>query len=57
MNIRCWDELVRFGAVDILRREYGSLVTAQPEPDYNISLDIDLTQVPTEDGESSSYFE
>jgi len=50
MHIRCWDELVRYGALDILRREYGSLVQAQPESDYNISLLIDLETAPPEGG-------
>lgn len=50
MHIRCWDELVRYGALDILRREYGPLVQAQPESDYNISLLIDLETAPPEGG-------
>ncbi len=50
MHIRCWDELVRYGALDVLRREYGSLVQAQPESDYNISLLIDLETAPPEGG-------
>jgi hypothetical protein len=50
MHIRCWDELVRYGALDILKREYGSLVQAQPESDYNISLLIDLETAPPEGG-------
>jgi len=53
MNIRCWDELARYGAVDVLRREYGSLYLPTPEPDYQVSLAIDLEQVPPEGGESS----
>jgi len=48
MNIRCWDELVQFGALDILKREYGSLLASQVEPDYNVSLEIDLEQAPTD---------
>jgi len=48
MHIRCWDELVRYGAMDILKREYGALVTAQPEPEYNVSLEIDLEQIPAD---------
>jgi len=48
MSIRCWDELVQYGALDILRREYGSLLSNEVEPDYNVSLDIDLEQVPTD---------
>jgi actin related protein 2/3 complex subunit 2 len=50
MNIRCWDELVKYGALDILRREYGSLLSSKVEPDYNVSLEIDLEQAPTEPG-------
>ncbi|KAG6886204.1 hypothetical protein C0993_010766 [Termitomyces sp. T159_Od127] len=55
MHIRCWDELVRYGALDILRREYGSLLVAQPEDEYNVSLVIDLEQVPT-DAEAREAF-
>jgi hypothetical protein len=51
MHIHCWDELVRYGALDVLRREYGSLVQAQPESDYNVSLVIDLDTAPPEGGE------
>ncbi|GLB41775.1 hypothetical protein LshimejAT787_1003750 [Lyophyllum shimeji] len=46
MQIRCWDELVKYGAMDILKREYGALVAPQPEAEYNVSLVIDLDQVP-----------
>lgn len=50
MNIRCWDELAQYGAVDVLRREYGPLYLATPEPDYHVSLAIDLEQIPPEGG-------
>ncbi|KAJ7050486.1 actin-related protein ARPC2 [Mycena amicta] len=46
MHIRCWDELVQFGALDVLKREYGALLQPQSEPDYNVSLAIDLEQLP-----------
>lgn len=52
MNIRCWDELVQYGALDVLHREYGSLLSSQIEPEYNVSLEIDLEQAPTEPGMS-----
>ncbi|KAG6916121.1 hypothetical protein DXG01_008352 [Tephrocybe rancida] len=55
MHIRCWEELVKYGAMDILKREYGSLVIAQPEHEYNVSLEIDLEQVPT-DAEAREAF-
>jgi hypothetical protein len=51
MSIRCWTELVQYGAYDVLKREYGSLVKSQAEPEYNVSLEIDLEQVPVEGGE------
>ncbi|KAF7294455.1 Arp2/3 complex 34 kDa subunit [Mycena kentingensis (nom. inval.)] len=46
MSIRCWDELVRYGATSILQREYGALLQPQPEAEYNVSLSIDLEQLP-----------
>jgi len=55
MHIRCWDELVRYGALDVLKREYGPLVQAQPESEYNISLLIDLETAPPE-GEQRDAF-
>ncbi|KAH7878996.1 actin-related protein ARPC2 [Lentinula edodes] len=47
MHIRCWDELVRYGAMEVLQREYGVLLQPQAEPEYNVSLAIDLEQAPT----------
>ncbi|KAI0762039.1 actin-like protein ARPC2 [Irpex lacteus] len=48
MSIRCWDELAQYGVHSILQREYGSMVKAQPEPEYNVSLELDLEQFPAE---------
>ena len=56
MHIRCWDELVRYGALDVLRREYGALLAATPEPEYNVSLEVDLTQAPPEGGTTPSLW-
>ncbi len=50
MHIRCWHELVQYGALDVLKREYGSLLAASAEPEYNVSLEIDLNQAPPEGG-------
>ncbi|KAG6333327.1 hypothetical protein ID866_5760 [Astraeus odoratus] len=49
MNIRCWDELAAYGAPDILQREYGSMIKVPPEPEYNITLQIDLEQLPADE--------
>lgn len=51
MNIRCWDELLQYGVHDVLQREYGPMLRSQAEPEYNVSLDIDLEQFPPEGGE------
>lgn len=51
MSVRCWDELVGYGVHNILKREYGDKVRAQPEPEYNVSLELDLEQFPPEGGE------
>ena len=51
MHIRCWNELVRYGAMDVLNREYGGLISPSTEPDYNVTLQVDLSQAPPEGGE------
>ncbi|PIL29880.1 hypothetical protein GSI_08088 [Ganoderma sinense ZZ0214-1] len=56
MNIRCWDELVRYGVHDILQREYGPLLKSAPENDYNVSLEIDLEQLPPEGEQRDAFF-
>ncbi|KZT02896.1 actin-like protein ARPC2 [Laetiporus sulphureus 93-53] len=55
MNIRCWDELVRYGVNDVLKREYGALLKGAPEPEYDISLEVDLEKMPPEGEERDAY--
>lgn len=50
MNIRCWDELARTGAQDILVREFGSYVLPEAEPEYSVTLEFDTEKVPPEGG-------
>lgn len=50
MNIRCWEELVRYGVDAILKREYGSMLRADPESGYNVTLDVNLEQIPADGG-------
>lgn len=56
MHIRCWDELVRYGALEVLQREYGALLQPQAEPEYNVSLAIDLEQIPAGPGAQIQNF-
>jgi actin related protein 2/3 complex, subunit 2 len=51
MNIRCWNDLVRYGAKEILQREYGHHLKDESEPDYDVSLEIDLERMPADVGE------
>ena len=50
MSIRCWDELVKYGVLDLLKREYGDRLQAQPEPDYNVSLEYMIESIPPPGG-------
>lgn len=54
MSIRCWDELVHYGANDIINREYGQYVAPQVEPQYNVSLQLDIEKIPPEGGAFAS---
>lgn len=57
MSIPCFHQLVKYGADDVLQREYGSLVARVPEPGHEVSLVVDLEQVrPEERGPLISSF-
>ncbi|KAL8917779.1 MAG: hypothetical protein Q9208_007760 [Pyrenodesmia sp. 3 TL-2023] len=47
INVRCFKELVRYGAQAVLEREYGSYIVA-PESGYDFSIQIDLENLPTD---------
>src|SRR5258706_4786775 len=50
MNIRCWAELVKYGVLDLLKREYGDRLQAQPEADYDVSLEYVVEDIPPPGG-------
>ncbi|KAH8815061.1 Arp2/3 complex, 34 kd subunit p34-Arc-domain-containing protein [Xylogone sp. PMI_703] len=45
IQVRCFDELLKYGAQQVLEREYGPYVVA-PEPGYNFSVQVDLETLP-----------
>ncbi|EGZ76498.1 ARP2/3 complex 34 kDa subunit [Neurospora tetrasperma FGSC 2509] len=47
LQIRCFQDLVRYGAEQVLNREYGDLVVP-PEAGYDFSIQIDLENLPAE---------
>lgn len=46
----CYQELVSHGATDVLQREYGDFLASTPEPNYDVTLVIDLDKAPTDAG-------
>ena len=49
IQIRCYKDLVKYGAVQVLQREYGSYV-APTEPGYDFSVMVDLENLPADKG-------
>ncbi|QBZ55547.1 hypothetical protein PoMZ_00446 [Pyricularia oryzae] len=47
LQIRCYKDLVKYGAEDVLNREYGQYVVP-PEPGYDFSVMVDLENLPSE---------
>lgn len=52
MDWRCLKQLDAFGAQEVLAREYGSalLPKEQTEPEYDVSLIINLEELPQDAG-------
>lgn len=53
IQVKCYNELVRYGAEQVLQREYGPYVVA-PESGYNFSVQIDLDTLPDDKGNTLS---
>lgn len=49
IQVKCYNDLIRYGAQQVLEREYGPYVVA-PENGYNFSLQIDLDNLPESKG-------
>jgi actin related protein 2/3 complex subunit 2 len=49
IQIRCFPDLLRYGAEEVLNREYGPYVVP-PEPGYDFSIVVDLENLPAEKG-------
>lgn len=52
MAIRCFRDLLQFGAEQELVRAYGPYIV-EPEPGYDFSITIDLDNLPPTPGLSS----
>lgn len=49
IQVKCYNELVKYGAQQVLEREYGPYVVA-PEAGYNFSVQVDLEGLPDDKG-------
>ena len=49
ITLKCYAELVQYGAQQVLEREYGQFIVA-PEAGYDFSILIDLENLPAEPG-------
>ena len=52
ISVKCYNELVKYGAQQVLEREYGPYIVA-PEAGYDFSVMIDLEDLPQDQGKSS----
>jgi len=46
---KCWSELVQYGAMDVLKREYRQWIT-EPEHGYDFTLQFDIQNVGADPG-------
>lgn len=51
IQIRCFKDLVKYGAEQVLQREYGDYVIP-PEPGFDFSVMIDLENLPADQGKA-----
>lgn len=49
LRIKCYQELVQYGAQSVLEREYGPYIVA-PESGYDFSVQVDLDNLPEDQG-------
>jgi actin related protein 2/3 complex subunit 2 len=49
IQVKCFNELVKYGAQQVLEREYGPYVVS-PENGYNFSVQVDLDSLPDDKG-------
>lgn len=52
LSIKCFPDLNRYGATTVLQRHYGSYIV-KPEPGYDFSIELDLDNLPADEGVSS----
>ena len=54
ISVKCFKELVQYGAQEVLEREYGPYIVA-PESGYDFSVQVDLDNLPGDQGEDTLW--
>lgn len=54
MAVKCWKDLVKYGALDIVEREFGQWLSKETEEGFDVTLKFEVDQVPELGGESVS---
>jgi len=54
ISVKCFGELVQYGAQSVLEREYGPFIVS-PENGYDFSVLVDLENLPQDQGKSGIY--
>ena len=54
LQIKCFNELVQYGAQSVLEREYGPYIVA-PESGYDFSVLVDLENLPEDKGRNHKH--
>jgi actin related protein 2/3 complex, subunit 2 len=49
MAIKCYQDLVKYGATDVLKREYSQMIIS-PEQGYDFTIEINLETLPPSQG-------
>lgn len=51
MAVRCWKDLVKYGALDIIAREFGQWLSQETEDGFDVTLKFDVDKIPDLGGE------
>jgi actin related protein 2/3 complex subunit 2 len=52
MQVKCWADLVKYGALEILNREFGDWLSPQTEDGFDVTLKFEADRIPELGGQS-----
>ncbi|KAG0147563.1 hypothetical protein CROQUDRAFT_76449 [Cronartium quercuum f. sp. fusiforme G11] len=54
MGVKCWPQLIEYGVLEIMKREYSNWISNEVEVDYDISLIFEIDKLPADLDERSN---